>query len=131
MVSGGGSPSRGGPFQISTSGHKSPKRLRRGVIDTSVGRRRRGRIQDRRDARPVRVVLGSERLLCSLFDDLAEPGTQGTIRDKTLQQMHDSRGLVLKRVDLEALMVEAVDRTFESNLPRAIREECRELGLPL
>jgi len=36
MVSGGGSPSPGGPFQISTSGHKSPKRLRRGVIDTSV-----------------------------------------------------------------------------------------------
>jgi len=83
------------------------------------------RLDDRpRLVRPIRVGALIELLTRSLVHEVSEPGIQRTFARQLFERPNDSLGLVLKTVNLEALMVEAVDRIFETPVARTAIEEC-------
>lgn len=80
-----------------------------------------------RDARPIGVVILLEFPSRSLFHDLQEPAIQWSIGRETLQHAHKAQGLVLEIVDLEALMIEAVNGILETPLAGTFVEESSQL----
>ena len=82
------------------------------------------RFEDRaRDCGPISVVLDLERLVRSQRDDLGEPSVQLALWRKALKRTHDRDRFFLKRVNFEALVIEAVDGILVAPMVVALVEQ--------
>ena len=91
--------------------------IERGITDGHLEKESRvkERLDDRSRHLGPAIVVGSRELVArSLANDLKEPWMQRTVREKATEPPNDGVGLLLKPEYFDALMIEAVNRVFET-----------------